>query len=74
MSYQTAVDVLQELVIASGASQYVPQGMMPLSPYHAYPRPLPFPHFMPGTMYQEQNGQAQPRYAPTPQPLRRGHR
>jgi len=74
MSYQTAVDVLQELVIASGASQYVPQGMMPLSPYHAYPRPLPFPHFMPGTMYQEQNGQAQPRYAPTPQSLRRGHR
>ena len=73
MSYQAAVDLLQELVITSGASQYVPQPMVPLSPYHAYPRPLPFPHFMPGTMYQEQNGQVQARYAPT-QPHRRGHR
>ena len=76
MSYQAAIDMLQELVITSGAGQYVPQAMMPVSPYHAYPRPLPFPHFMPGTIYQEQNGQAhpQPRYSPVPQPLRRGHR
>lgn len=73
MSYQAAVDLLQELVVTSGAIQYVPQPMVPLSPYHAYPRPLPFPHFMPGTVYQEQNGQAQARYAPT-QPHRRGHR
>ena len=83
MSYQAALDMLQELVHASAATagRYVPQPMVPMMQYHGYPRPLPFPHFVPGTMYQEQNGHAQPplRYAPTqqqpqPQPQRRGHR
>ena len=74
MSYQAALDLLQELVISSGANQYVPPGMVPVSPYHAYPRPLPFPHFMPAAaVYQDQNSQMRPHYAPT-QPHRRGHR
>lgn len=73
MSYQAALDLLQELVISSGASQYTPPAMVPMAPYHPYQRPLPFPHFVPATVYQEPNGQMQPRYTPT-QPYRRGHR
>ena len=51
-SYQDAVDMLQELVVASGHAA-APR-MMPSYPHphaqphpHGYDRPLPFPHFMP---------------------------
>ena len=52
-SYQDAIDMLQELVMASGQAA-VPR-MMPSYPHpqphphspHGYSRPLPFPHFVP---------------------------
>jgi chromosome segregation ATPase len=47
-SYQTAIDVLQQLVVMSGNAPQ-PQMMVPAHPpQHGYPRPLPFPHFTPG--------------------------
>ncbi len=45
-SYQGAIDVLQQLVTMSVAA---PPPIVPAHPpSHAYPRPLPFPHFTPG--------------------------
>ena len=75
MTYQNAVDMLQELVNASG-NAYVPQ-MVPMHhvqmqmPFPTYPRPLPFPNFVPTNGYQEPNGHAQPRFSSN---QRRGYR
>lgn len=45
-SYQGAIDVLQQLVSMSSSA---PPPVVPTHPPpHAYPRPLPFPHFTPG--------------------------
>ena len=47
LTYQTALDMLQELVHQSGygaAPQHAP-------PVNGYARPLPFPHFTPGMAY-----------------------
>lgn len=81
LSYQGALDLLQELVTASGnasAPQMVPMHHAPMPlpmpmqmpmpmpmPYHGYSRPLPFPHFVPGSAYHEPNGHVQPRHAPS---------
>jgi len=53
-SYQDAINMLQELVVASGqaaAPRVLPSYPHPLHPHphspHGYSRPLPFPHFMP---------------------------
>ena len=77
LTYQGALDMLQELVTASG-NAYVPQ-MVPMHhvqmqmqmPYAGYPRPLPFPNFVPANGYHEPKGHAQPRYSPN---QRRGYR
>ena len=78
LTYQSALDMLQELVTASG-NAYVPQ-MVPMHhvqmqqlhmPFPGYPRPLPFPNFVPTNGYHEPNGHAQPRYSPN---QRRGYR
>jgi len=47
-TYQTALDMLQELVNASGHGN-APR--VPLQPLNGYARPLPFPHFTPGMPY-----------------------
>ena len=85
LSYQGALDMLQELVTASGNAcvpQVVPMHHAPMSmpmpmpmqmpmpmpmPYSGYPRPLPYPHFVPGATHHERNGygHAQPRHAPS---------
>ena len=87
LSYQDALDMLQELVTASGnarASQATPALHAPLSmpmsmsmpmpmpmsmpmpmPHSGYPRPLPYPHFVPGGPYHEANGHVQPRHTPS---------
>tara|TARA_B100000963_G_scaffold25818_2_gene19375 strand:- start:263 stop:2206 length:1944 start_codon:yes stop_codon:yes gene_type:complete len=77
LTYQSALDMLQELVTASG-NAYVPQ-MVPMHhvqmqmqmPYTGYPRPLPFPNFVPANGYHEPKGHAPPRYSPN---QRRGYR
>ena len=80
LSYQNALDMLQELVNASG-NAYVPQ-LVPMQhvqmqhvpmqmPFSGYPRPLPFPNFVPTNGYHEANGHASPRYSPN---QRRGSR
>ena len=78
LTYQSALDMLQELVTASG-NAYVPQ-MVPMHhvqmqqvqmPFSAYPRPLPFPSFVPANGYHEPNGHAQPRHSSN---QRRGYR
>ena len=72
LSYQNALDMLQELVNASGHA-YVPQ-LVPMQhvqmqhvpmqmPFPGYPRPLPFPNFVPTNGYHEANGHTQPRYS-----------
>jgi hypothetical protein len=87
LTYQSALDLLQELVNASGNACVAPMVPMhhtqmpmpmpmPMSmpmpmPYTGYPRPLPFPNFVPANGYHEPNGHAQPRYSPD---QRRGHR
>lgn len=49
-SYQSAIDLLQELVVASGhAPAPAPVAMAPAA---GYPRPLPYPHFLPSHAYQ----------------------
>jgi hypothetical protein len=49
----------------------MPMSMPMPMPYTGYPRPLPFPNFVPANGYHEPNGHAQPRYSPD---QRRGHR
>lgn len=80
MSYQDAIDLLQELVIASGNARAAPAHHAPMPmplpmqmpiPYSGYPRPLPYPHFLPASAYHPSNGHAQPRHAPS---HRRGSR
>jgi len=81
LSYQDAINILQELVTVSGNARTlqatpahptsVPMPMpmpMPIPmpmPYSGYPRPLPYPHFVPGSPYHEPNGHVQPRHAPS---------
>jgi hypothetical protein len=67
LSYQNALDMLQELVNASGNAyvpQLVPMQHVPMQmPFPGYPRPLPFPNFVPTNGYHEANGHTQPRYS-----------
>ena len=74
LTYQSALDVLQELVNTLGDA-YVPQ-MVPMHhspmpircpmpmpmpmPHPGYSRPLPFPNFVPANGYHEPNGHAHP--------------
>ena len=71
-SYQTALDVLQELVNASGQGG---ASRAPPHPLNGYPRPLPFPHFTPNMPchtyphpnFYAQQPQPQPQLQPQPQ-------
>ena len=79
LTYQSALDMLQELVTTSGNAHvphmvpmhHVPMPMPMQMPYLGYPRPLPFPNFVPANGYHEPNGHAQPRHSSN---QRRGYR
>ncbi len=61
-SYQSAIDVLQELVTSTGHAH--PMQLAP--PLNGYaPRPLPFPNFVPNVGYYDANGHPmRPQFAP----------